>query len=197
MTAPRVDVYSIEVRYTLDVMGYLLSLRRPRTVRICADSPDMVKAIVRRLALDGYELRVGDERLRAEVRDALGVEVAVAGPTPADAVFCPSLGSHAAPAERVVVGATTNALSYKTIRAPGSVRQTAGRVLRTVRQTHEVRQVVGLYPPRFVALLFAAQVAGLRSSADAFRLSDQAMGHLFAWGPAWRLSYIVALLAER
>jgi hypothetical protein len=197
MTAPAVDVYSTEVRYTLDIMGYLLSLRRPRTVRICADSPELVMAIVRRLALDGYELLVGDEGLRAEVEGALGVKVSVAGPAPADAAFCPSLGDHPSPAERVVVGATTNAMSYKTVRAPGSVKHTAVQVLRVVRQTHEVKHVVGLYPPRFVALLGAARAAGIRSSADYFRLSDRAMRHIFAFGPAWRVSYIVAMLAER
>jgi hypothetical protein len=176
----------------------MLHAQQPRSVRICSDSVEMVKAVVRRLAVDNYRLFVGTQAICAAVRASLGIEVEVAGTEPAEAALAPfSLEAAKLPCERIIVAAVRNAISYKSLLHPGTVRTTAIGTLARVRRQYRVEQVVGMYPPRFVALLALAHLAGRRSAAAYFRLSDLAMQYLYDFGPMWRLSYVVAFAGHR
>lgn len=193
-----VNPYSTEIRYTLDLMGYMLHKQKPRSVRIGSASIEMVKAIVRRLVGSDYRLFVDTQELRTAVRAALGIEVEVAGTEIAEAALLPlSFEGTSLPRERMIVAAVHNALSYKSLLYPGTVRTTALSTLAQVRRQYHVEQVVGIYPPRFIALLALAHIARWRSAATFFRLSDVAMRHLYDFGPMWRLSYVVAFSGYR
>ncbi len=193
-----VNPYATEVRYMLDCMGYLLHQQQPRSVCIYSDSEEMVKATVRRIVHDGYWIAVGTDRMRDAVRAALGVEVAVRGTEPLDAALVPwSFETARMPREESVVGAVLNAVSYKSLLYPGSVRSTAAGTLARIRRRYHVDRVVGMYPPRFIALLGLAQLALRRSQAAYFRLSDLAMQHIYETGPMWRLSYVVIFAGRR
>jgi hypothetical protein len=193
-----VNPYSTEIRYMLDLMGYMLHKQKPRSVRIGSASIEMVKAVVRRLAGDDYRLLVDTQDLRAAVRSTLDIEVEVAGTEIAEAALLPlSLESTSLPRERIIVAAVHNALSYKSLLYPGTIRTTALGTLGQVRRQYHVDRVVGIYPPRFIALLALAHVARRRSAAAFFRLSDLAMQYLYDFGPMWRLSYVVAFTGQR
>jgi hypothetical protein len=71
------------------------------------------------------------------------------------------------------------------------------RLVRRVNRDYRIDRVIGLYPPRFVARLAVAQLAGAISTELSTRLEDRAMQDLFTYGPAWRLSYVVVLAGER
>jgi hypothetical protein len=190
--------HSTDIRYTLDFMGYMLHAQHPRSVRVRSDSIDMVKAVVRRLAVDNYCLFVDTQEIRTAVRASLGIEVEVAGTEPAEAAIAPfSLEATSLPCERIIVAAVHNAISYKSLLHPGTVRTTAVGTLAWVRRQYRVERVVGVYPPRFVALLALADLAGRRSASAYFRLSDLAMQYLYDFGPMWRLSYVVAFAGHR
>jgi hypothetical protein len=191
------DVYPIEVRYALDMMGFLVSSKGPSSVRICSGDPATVRAIVRRLALDGRELHVESEALRQAVAEQLGVDVLSAPGRTAEAAVCPDLASHPPERERIVVGAARNALSYRSLRHPGSIRSNALRVVSGMRKDYRVDRIVGLYPPSFIALLGAAQVVERVNLGWHFRMADAAFQRFFTFGPDWRLSYIVVLAGER
>jgi hypothetical protein len=187
-----VNPYSTEIRYALDFMGYLLHTKQPRSLRISSDSVEMVKAVVRRLGMDGYRLFVDSQEICTAVQPSLDIEVAVAGDEPAEAAFFPfSLNGTGLPQERMIVAAVHNAISYKSLLYPGTVRTTAFGTLARVKRHYRVEQVIGMYPPRFIALLALAHLAGRRSSSAYFRLSDLAMQYLYDFGPMWRFSYVV------
>jgi hypothetical protein len=195
-----VNPYSTEVRYSLDLMGQLLQAQKPHSVRIYSDSAEMVKAVVRRVAFDDYRLFVNTPALREAVQASLGLEVdiAVAGAEPAEAALFPlSPPGASLPRERILVAAVRNALSYKSLLYPGTVRTTAFGTLARVRRHYQIEQVVGMYPPRFIALLARAHLARRRSASEYFRLSDRAMQYLYEFGPMWRLSYVVIFAGHR
>ena len=193
-----IDPYSIEIRYTLDYMGYLLDQKQPRSVRIYSDSVEMVKAVVRRLAADGRELLVANTGLKAAVETSLAVPVRVAGSEPAEAAFAPlALPATALPREPIIVASMRNALSYKSLLYPGTIRAAAITTLGRVKQQYAIEQVVGLYPPRFVAMLGLAHLLGRRNPATYFHLSDRAMQHIYSTGPMWGLSYVVIFAGQR
>ena len=193
-----IDPFTIEFRATLDVMGLLLARARVTSVRIATDSAPFAIGAVRRLAVDDYRISVDSEEIRRSVAEALGIYVQVADSEVADAAFCPfSVGTKRLPAEPTIVGATRNALSYRSLRYPGSVRTVAVRTIRNVRRQRSLDGVVGLYPPAFVALLAASRAAAIRDEARSLELADVAMRYFVEQGPMWRLCYVVAFAASR
>ena len=196
---PTVDPLGIEFRATLDVMGLSLARARVRSVRIATESPALALGAVRRLAVDDYRITVDSEEIQRAVASALGVHVAVAENALAEAAFCPfSVDPSRLPAESTIVGATRNALSYRSLRYPGSVRSLAVGTLRSLRrQRYSIDGVIGLYPPAFVALLAASRMAAMRDDARAIELADVAMRHLIEHGPMWRLCYVVTFVGRR
>jgi|SRR5581483_6069112 len=193
-----VNPYSIETRYMLDIMCYQLHAHRPRSVRIASDSVEMVKAVGRRLAFEKYQMFVPDEEMRDAVRASLGLEVQIAGNALADAALCPfSISAKALPAEQLIVASLKNALSYKSLLRPGSVGTMAFRTMARVRNRYHIQDVIGLYPPRFIAVWTLANAMERWNAAAYYRLSDIAMQHLYEFGPLWRLSYVVVFTGKR
>lgn len=193
-----IDPFAIEFRATLDVMGMLLARAHVASVRIATDSPAFAIGAVRRLAVDDYRITVDSEEIQQIVAGALGIHVGVANAEIADAAFCPfSVDTKRLPAESTIVGATRNALSYRSVRYPGSVRSVAVKTIRTLRRQRTLDGVIGLYPPRFVALLAASRAAAIRDEARSLELADVAMPYLVERGPMWRLCYVVAFAVSR
>jgi hypothetical protein len=192
------DPLIIEFRATLDVMGLLLARAAVTSVRIATDSPPVAIGAVRRLAVDDYRIIVDSEEIQRKVAEALGIDVQVANGEIADAAFCPfSVDPNRLPAESTIVGATRNALSYRSVRYPGSIRSVAVRTIGSVRRQRSIDGVVGLYPPAFVALLAASRAAAIRDEARSLQLADVAMRYFIERGPMWRLCYVVAFAASR
>ncbi len=193
-----INPYSTEIRYTLDLMGSMLHAQQPQSVRVYTDSVEMAKASVRRLAATNYRLFVDTPEICAAIQTSLGVDVEVAGTAPVDAAFVPlARQGQALPHERMMVAAVHNAFSYKSLLYPGIARTTAFSTLARARRSYQVEQVVGMFSPRFIALLALAHVAGRRNEAAYFRLNDLAMQYVYEHGPLWRLSYVVIFSGHR
>ncbi len=193
-----VDPYSIETRYTLDMMCMLLHAQAPRSVRIASDSPEMVKAVIRRIADDYKRIIVDTPDLSEEVQNSLNISVEIASQQSADAILCPlSFRPQLLPHERVLVGAFYNAWSYKTLLQPGKMRMAAARVIQRVRDHYRVDTIRGLYSPRFITLLGLSEAARRWNPRAHFQLGDRAMQYLYEDGPLWRLSYVVVFAGHR
>lgn len=196
-----IDPYAIDIRYTLGLMAQQLHAAQPRTVRIASYSAELVKAAVRQLCCSPIDIFVETAAIQAEVRETLGVDVAIGQPAqgPADAALFPfSLGQGAQPAgEHTIIAAFHNALSYKSIVQPGRTAATIFGQLARLKSDYRLRSLAGLYSPRFIALLACAHLARRWDSAWYFRLEDYAMRHLIEFGPLWRFSYIVVASGHR
>ncbi len=194
----QIDPHTLEFRATLDVMGMLLGRASVTSVRIATDSPPWAIGAVRRLAVDDYRITVDSEEIQRTVAAALGIHVGLADGALADAAFCPfSVDPNRLPPESTIVGAARNALSYRSLRYPGSVRSLAVRTVRSLRRQRSLDGVIGLYPPAFVAYLAASRIAAMRNDARAIELADVAMRHFIEHGPTWRLCYVVAFAGSR
>ena len=195
MANEQVNPHSNEVRYTLGVMAYQLSLAQPESVRIASHSTEIVKSVMRYLCCDQVSIRVESPEIQAAIVDAFGrrVEVTEPGCAPADAALFPlSLEEGAQPAgEATIVVACRNSLSYKSILHPGATHGTAFGIPTRLRRAYDLRPVAGLYSPQFVLWLALAKIVERWSSAWYFRLEDRAMSRLITSGAMWRLSYIV------
>ena len=148
MTLP-IDPHTLEFRATLDVMGMLLAGARVTSVRIATDSPPWAIGAVRRLAVDDYRITVDSEEIQRTVAAVLGIHVGLAEGALADAAFCPfSVDPNWLPPESTIVGAARNALSYRSLRYPGSVRSLAVRTVLSLRRQRSLDGVTDSIRPR-------------------------------------------------
>ena len=192
------DPYAVEIHYSLDMLGYLLHAERARSVRICSDSAEMAKAIVRRLSSNPCEILVQSESIAGAVWSSLGIRTCVAGEQPAEIAVLPFPSPETTlPAENVVVAAARNPVSYKTVLHPGSVQFGALAIIRRLQKQYSLHATVGMYSPRFIAIQALAQLTRRWSDSTYYRLSDMAMQHIYEFGPAWRFSYVICFAARR
>jgi hypothetical protein len=203
----RFDPHATEERYTLDYLCFLAARSAPASILVHTEHPDpaeVTKAVARRLAPAGAALRTTSRRAAEAVRQDLGLSIDVADSSDADAPLaagvCPWIAGRPPPAVAaapLLVGCLRNALSYRSLRYPGSERGAALAWLRRLESTHHVRARVGFLPPMCVALLAAARLARLRHPRYSYLLEDYAMARIFTRGPAWAASYVVIFAADR
>jgi len=191
----QINPYSNEIRYTLSLMAYHLNLAQPSSVRIASNSVEMVKSVVRYLSNQGLSIFVETPEIQATIADSLGVIVNVAhkGDEVADAVLLPfSLEEGLHPqGEEMVIAASYNALSYKTLLHPFAGKGRIIKKLRKLKKSYLLTPAAGLFSPGFILWLSLAKVVERLDSALYFQLEDHAMHHFIERGPMWRFSYIV------
>ncbi len=193
----QVDPYSNEIRYTLSLMAYHLSLVQPSSVRIASHSVEMTKSVVRYLSYQPLSIFVETSEIQTAIAHSLGISVNVINSDNeiADAVLLPfSLEEGAYPAgEETVIAAWYNPLSYKTLLHPFAVKGTIFKKLQKLKTKYHLTPMAGLFSPRFILWLSLAKIVESWNSEIYFRLEDRAMRHFIERGPIWRLSYIVVV----
>lgn len=193
----QVDPYSNEIRYTLSLMTYHLSLLQPSSVRIASHSVEMAKSVVRYLSYQPLSIFVETSEIQTAIAHSLGIGVNIINSDNkiADAVLLPfSLEEGAHPdGEATVVAACYNALSYKTLLRPFTVQGTIFNKLQRLKTKYHLTPVGSLFSPRFILWLSLAKLVESWNSELYFRLEDRAMQHFIERGPTWRLSYIVVV----
>jgi hypothetical protein len=152
---------------------------------------------MRYLCCDQISIFVESPIIQVAIADSLGqkVKVTKSSDEVADAVLFPfSLEESLQPAgERTVVAAYYNALSYKSLLYPKSIRGTDSKKIARLKSGYHLSAVAGLYSPRFILWLTLAKIAEHWDSALYFRLEDRAMRQLIETGLLRRLSYIVVV----
>jgi hypothetical protein len=195
MPIMQIDPYSNEIRYTLGLMAYHLSLAQPSSVRIASPSVEMVKSVIRYLNDQSLSIFVETKEIQHAIADSLGVDVDVVmgGNEITDAVLLPfSLEEGFHPrGEKTIIAACYNALSYKILLHPLSVKGTIFQKLQRLKKNYRLNSAAGLFSPKFVLWLSLAKLVERWDSARYFQLEDRAMQHFIERGPMWRLSYIV------
>lgn len=192
-----VNPYATETRYSIDLALQLLAATAPRGLRIYSGSAEAALMVARRVGADSERLIVATPEIQAALAHRLGV-IAEVGTGPADAgLILPDAARTAQPDEAVVAGVFYNPYSYKTLRAPRSLKQTAPGLLARLRHTYDIDRTIGLYAPPFLILLALAQMVGRHHPAAHFRLSDAAMQRIYHDGPLWRVSYVVVFRGRR
>jgi hypothetical protein len=194
------DPYSIESHYSLEMASYFLHQERPRTVRICTPDARVAQAAVRRLGWVEGALLVETAEISRTIRDQLGVETKTgeSGIQP-EAVFIPDFSQTFTPPPpaRAAVVVSSNALSYKSLRSPGQVRNHILRTWRWFNRSYRVTAKTGLLGPRFTLLWASSLLAGARLSWLHFYLGQKAMDRLFTTGPTWWLGTVTVLAGRR
>ena len=192
--------YSLELRYMLDYMCYLLSRGAHESVHIVAPSPAAARAAARRVRDLARRVSAPDHYTREMLRETLGLSVEVTDGSQADACLALYLPHGAPPAftSPRMIASTINSRSYKRLLQPGMRADSIQRTLKAVRAHYTIKTVAGLYPPLFVALWAAALLGGRLHSRYYFWLGDWALRYLFTTSPThWMWSYIVIFDAER
>jgi hypothetical protein len=193
----QVNRYSNEVRYTLSLIAYHLSLTQPASVRIASHSIEMAQAVLRYLCDEPMSIFVETEEIQNAISDSLGrnTHVIRSGKDVADAAIFPfSLEDGLHPAgEKTIIAACYNALSYKTLLRPLSVKGNIFEKLGRLKPNYRLNPVAGLFAPRFILWLSLAKLVERWDSSLYFQLEDRAMRQFIEFGPMWRLSYIVVL----
>jgi len=201
MLTAKVNPFSSEIRYTLGMMAYHLSLARPSSVRIASQSSELVKSVIRYLCYEPSSILVETRAIQTDVAHSLGIMVGVVSDDTivADTAMFPfSLEEGMQPAgEQTIIAACYNAISYKSLLYPLSKKETIFRQLAGLRPGYQIRPTASLYSPRFILWQALAKLVEHWNSALYFQLEDRAMRQFIESGPLWRLSYIVILTGRR
>jgi hypothetical protein len=163
-------------------------------VQVVGSNPAVIEAMVRRLPPDA-DVGVRDPVLASAVAARLARPIVAVPYSEVDVVVAPFAAtewSSALPAPVTVV-AEHNALSYKTLLAPGSIKLSAWDVVRWVRRRGAIAERVGVMGPDFIVLWTFVEVIGRRRSDLHFRLRDLAMQRIFRRGALWSTGYVVVV----
>lgn len=196
MSDVRFDPYSIEGHYGLDLICRLLFTRNPESVAIYSTDTDVALAIVRRLGWVSGGVYVETPVIARAVNEALGEKVSVipSGKSVEVALVPYSWQRHDVPPDaRYVVVLSRNRYSYRSLRAPRSVRESARAARGWLQQSHDVDRAVGLFTPGFIARWTASILFGARRSDVHFLLGQRAMDRLYSSGLQRQLGYLVVL----
>jgi hypothetical protein len=191
----KVDPYSTEIRYTLDLLSYALQKLQPRSVRIGTQSIELAMAVVRRIGYQRYSLMVENRTIQKALTDYFEIDTVVLQPSsnPVDAAIFPfSLEEGLSPAEEVnIVIACRNSLSYKSLLYPGLVKGTVYSIMSKVQSSYSLEPLAGLFSPRSIFWWSFAKLVERLNSTYYFQIEDIALSRLIDFGAFWRLSYIV------
>jgi hypothetical protein len=189
----------IETHYALEMAAFLVHLRQPASIRICADDPDVVRAVIRRCGWAAEVVVESPELIPVAEVCPMPANVIHAPGKKTDAVVIPYTRRHytQAPPADYAVAIAHNAFSYKSLLRPGQIEDNILSMRRWFKQTHQVEQQIGLLAPGFIARWSLAAAAGPRSPALHFGWGQRAMDRIYAAGVGAWLSYVLILAGGR
>jgi hypothetical protein len=188
--------YSNEGHYGLELAIRLLHARRPATVALYTDNPEVAKAAVRRLGWVKGRIFVESQTIADAVWASLSVKVEAIDPAlHVDVAFVPYSWRRFArpPAAPYIVMISRNKYSYKSLVAFGSIRESNIAAQRWLKQSHDVVDSVGLFTPVFMAQWVASLACGERWPNWHFRLGQRTLDRIYSSGLLHRLGYLVVV----
>lgn len=190
---------ALDNHYGLDLACQSVFRLRPSSVRICTPEPALVVAVLRRLGRLGAELFVENDSLANAVAAVLGERPQVDASMHADVALVPFARQMYAepPDARHLVLLGYNALSYKSLLAPGKIRDTLPAQMRWMARRYQISERVGMFTPGFITRWAISAAAGPRIPELHFRAGQQAMDRIYTTGAFWWTGYVTLLSGPR